>query len=165
MLAVTYTMYNGRDEHKTTWAAPNGQYRRLIDFVLVRRKFVRSVVKTRIFRGADIDSDHSLVVSEVRLKLKAPIKKKVERKLNAEALLGKDAHLYTASLEACIGGSFNGLPVEAASIEQEWTHFKEASTKAAVDVLGYAPRKKTQPWISEQTLRLVDSKQSAYKEW
>lgn len=130
----------------------------MLDYVLVRRKFVRSIVKTRVYRGADIDSDHSLVVSDVRLKLKAPVKKKVERKLNAEALLSKDAALFATSLEACIGGSFNGLPVEATSTEQEWAHFKEATTKAAAEVLGYAPRTKTQPWISEDTLRMVDTK-------
>ena len=110
-------MYNGKDEHKTTWAAPNKQYRRLLDYILVRRKYVRSVVKTRVYRGADIDSDHSLVVSEVRLKLKAPVRKKIERKLHAEALLGKDVDLYAAALQARIGGSFSELPVEPGDIE------------------------------------------------
>lgn len=102
-----------------------------------------SVLKTRVYRGADIDSDHSLVVSDVRLKLKAPVRKKIERKFNAEKLLSEDAEATKFALEVFIGGSFNELSTEPSDTEHEWAKFKEATTQAAEQVLGFAPHKKT----------------------
>jgi len=38
--------------------------------ILIRRKWVTSVQQCRTFQGADIDSDHSLVMANIKIKLK-----------------------------------------------------------------------------------------------
>ena len=42
------------------------------DYILVKRKlvFISSILDTGVYRGADINSDHRLVISKVKLKLK-----------------------------------------------------------------------------------------------
>ena len=40
------------------------------DYILVKRRLISSILDTRVYRGADINSDHRLVISKVKLKLK-----------------------------------------------------------------------------------------------
>ena len=40
------------------------------DFILVKQRLYQSVLDTKVYRGADIDSDHRLVVYKVKLKWK-----------------------------------------------------------------------------------------------
>jgi endonuclease/exonuclease/phosphatase family metal-dependent hydrolase len=41
-----------------------------IDHVIVNGKYRRSILDTRVKRGADIGSDHLLVLSKIKLKMK-----------------------------------------------------------------------------------------------
>jgi len=51
----------------------------MIDLILINRKWRTSVQQCRTYQGVDIESDHSLVISNVKLKLnmreKQPLKK------------------------------------------------------------------------------------------
>ena len=53
-----------------TWYSPNAtdSTKHQIDHVLFRRRDIKAVQDTRIFRGADIESDHRLMVCKLRLK-------------------------------------------------------------------------------------------------
>ena len=42
----------------------------MIDMILIRRKWATSVQQCRTFQGADIDSDHSLDMANIKIKLK-----------------------------------------------------------------------------------------------
>ena len=55
-----------------------------IDHITIDKKFRRSLHDTRVRRGADVASDHHLLVGQVRLKLKKclPPGSKVGRKFN-----------------------------------------------------------------------------------
>ena len=74
-LCVTNTIFNHKIEHKATWNSPDGATRNLIDYVIVNRARRSSVLDTRVYRGCKVPSDHNLVVSKLRIKLK-PIKSK-----------------------------------------------------------------------------------------
>ena len=54
------------------WQSPNGGYHNQLDYIMVRRRFRTSVntTKTRRFQGADIGSDHDLVMMSFWLHLK-----------------------------------------------------------------------------------------------
>ena len=62
-------MFHHKNIHKYTWALPNGLYRNQIDHVAVSSSFKRSVQNVRAYRGADVASDHNLVVTKTMLKL------------------------------------------------------------------------------------------------
>ena len=55
-----------------TWHSPNGQHHTQIDYILVRKRFRSGVniARTRSFPGADIGSDHDLLMMTLRLRLK-----------------------------------------------------------------------------------------------
>ena len=67
-------MFPRKNIHKYTWTAPNGRVRNQIDHVAVNGKFKRLVKDTRSYRGADSGSDHNLVITTVRLRLRGIVK-------------------------------------------------------------------------------------------
>ena len=62
--------------HKTSrkipWHSPDGKIHNQIDYIMVKKRFKTSVniAKTRSFPGADIGSDHELVMMTFELHLK-----------------------------------------------------------------------------------------------
>jgi len=56
--------------HKATWRSPDHRTENQIDHSCISRKFRRSWRDVRVRRGADVSSDHHLVVTAVRLRLK-----------------------------------------------------------------------------------------------
>ena len=62
VLAITFGHH--KESRRWTWHSPYGQHHNQIDYILVRKRF-RSGVKiarTRSFPGADIGSDHGLLM-------------------------------------------------------------------------------------------------------
>ena len=55
--------------HKVTWVSPGGNTMNQIDHVLISRRFRNSVKDAKVYRSADIGSDHHLVCTVVKLRL------------------------------------------------------------------------------------------------
>jgi len=65
-MVVASTLFNHKDIHKMTWRSPDGQTFNQIDHLLIDARHVSSVIDERTFRGANIDSDHYLLISKIR---------------------------------------------------------------------------------------------------
>jgi len=65
-LVVKSTMFPHRNIHKYTWTSPDGKIHNQIDHVLIDRRWHSSVLDVRSFSGPDCDTDHHLVIAEVR---------------------------------------------------------------------------------------------------
>ena len=55
--------------HKVTWISPDHTTENQIDHICICKKFRRTLLDVRVKRGADVASDHQLVVGRLRLKL------------------------------------------------------------------------------------------------
>lgn len=71
-LVVSNTRYRHKMSRRITWTSPDGLTRNQIDYIMIDRKCATSINgnRTRSFPGADIGSDHNLVMMTLKLKLK-----------------------------------------------------------------------------------------------
>ena len=67
---ITGTIFHHKDVHKATWKSPDGRTVNQIDHVMVNRCMRTSVLDIRVMRGADVYSDHYMVRTKIRLKLR-----------------------------------------------------------------------------------------------
>ena len=71
-LVITNTFGPHKNSRRTTWHSPSGEHHHQIDYIMVKKRFRSSVNfnKTRSFPGADIGSDHNLVMMAFNIRLK-----------------------------------------------------------------------------------------------
>lgn len=115
-LTLANTLHPHKASRTHTWHSPNGQVHNQIDYILVQQKFKSSInkAKTRTFPGADIGSDHDMVLMTFKLKLSTKRKAKSTRiKFDLEKL--KDP-LIKETFQAQIGGKFAALNIIDADI-------------------------------------------------
>ena len=124
---------------------------------MVQNRFRSGIcaAKTRSFPGADVGSDHDLVILNFRVKLKK-IKKPMGTRLKFNLDKLKDPTILEA-FQATIGGKFAEFLTLDDNPEAMTTNFNSVITEAASKTLG-KHRRKTQPWITEDILDMCDSR-------
>ena len=69
-LIVTNTWFRKPKRRLYTWKALGDRSRHLLDYILVKHRFRNSVKDVQTLPGADIDSDHNLLVAKICTRLK-----------------------------------------------------------------------------------------------
>ena len=69
-LSIGNTFFKHKQIHKKTWVSPGGETQNELDYICINTTWRSSLLDVRSHRGADVGSDHFLVVSKIRLKLK-----------------------------------------------------------------------------------------------
>ena len=119
--------------------------------------------KHESFPGADIGSDHDLLMMTFHLRLKKISEPKHTRhKFDLEKL--KDPNVLE-TFQAMTGGRFAPLTImsnEDTDIDSMITTFNTAVTEIASEILGKHQKKK-KPWITAETLVLCDKRRELRK--
>ena len=69
-LVIANTLFKQPKTRLYTWTSPDGQHRNQIDYILCSQRWRSSIQSTRTRPGADCGSDHELLITRFRLKLK-----------------------------------------------------------------------------------------------
>ena len=155
-LTIGGTLFQHKDIHKGSWRSPDGRTVTQIDHICISTKWSHSLLDVRTYRGADIGSDHYLVRSPVRIKLRGV--KKIHtssKRLPAIENLRDQSKIE----EYCIAlqNRFSCLPVEE-NLDEEWGSIRDTIKEVSMEVLGQRPRRRRQQHLSQETKDLIDER-------
>jgi len=155
-MIITNTCFQQQKANRLwTWESPDGVTHNQIDFIIVNRKWRSSVMNCRSFPGADVGSDHQLVIANFRLKLKKRESPENRGKFDVKKL--KDPAIATTYREQ-FAVSAVGLQSCEGGADEMWGKVKAAFNSTAGSVLGRARRGRQKDWISGDTYKLVDER-------
>ena len=159
-LTITNTLFPHKRIHQSSWYPPNpGAQPSLKDYALVRRRLRSSVLDTRVFRGADIDSDHRLVIASIEVKLAKKVKCRKGKFFDVPCLKQSDKRAnYMEEVQKC----FSSRKQE--SVEAVWKELKEAVVGCAEQHL-QSRRQPQRQWLSTDTTELVERKRQKFAQW
>ncbi|KAM9358371.1 uncharacterized protein ABDE67_003862 [Symphorus nematophorus] len=170
-LSITNTMFRHKGVHQCTWHQDTLGRRSMIDFVVVSSDLRPYVLNTRVKRGAELSTDHHLVVSWIRWpgrkldRLGRP--KRIVRVCWERLAEAPVREVFNSHLRE----SFNQIPREAGDIESEWTMFSTSIVDAAVRSCGRKvsgacrggnPRTR---WWTPEVRDAVKLKKESYRAW
>ncbi|XP_063601118.1 craniofacial development protein 2-like [Penaeus indicus] len=140
-LVIANTLFPHKKSRLVTWHAPNGRDHLQLDYIMVTSKLRTSLLQrvTRVYPGADIGSDHELLMAGVSLKLRKTKNKEVIR-LHYDVDKLQDPAI-AEQFRATVGGKFGPLML-IENIQEQVAEFTKQMNETASEVLG--KRKKPQ---------------------
>ncbi|XP_068084785.1 craniofacial development protein 2-like [Anabrus simplex] len=152
VLANTWFIHHKRRLY--TWARPGDAGRYQIDFIMIRQRFRNQVLDCKTFPGADVDSDHNLLVMKCHLKLKKLKKGKNAKRWDLDKL--KEKRVRDCFKEHVAKGL--NEKAEGNTIEEEWRVMKNEVSRAAEEMLGRKKISTKNQWITQEILDLIDER-------
>lgn len=145
-LAISNTMFRLAAKHKTTWQHPRSKHWHLIDYAIIRQRDISQVHVTRVMRGAHCWTDHRLIVTKIRLRLRRP-RRSIEKK---PACLNVDRLKYCeARKEYAEALSRKLLPAnEVDDVSAAWKGLSSDIMETASTTLGTKDRR-SEDWFDD----------------
>ena len=115
-LIVTNTWFKKPKRRLYTWKAPGNWDRHQLEYILVKHRFRNSVKDVQTLPGADIDSDHNLLVTKVRTRLKKIIRfQKSRLRWDLEKL-----YAQRQSVRETLEEKLGAIECESGNAEVQW---------------------------------------------
>jgi len=155
-IGLCNTREDGKPSRKWTWVSSCGRYRNMIDYVIIQRRWSSAVRECRTFPGADIDSDHNLVLCNILLKLKQQKRPQTKSTWNTANLQVPEVREeYSRLIEDRLKDH-----IHTDDPDEALENINLVIQQTAEMTLGIV-RKTKKPWITEATLKLADKKRDA----
>ena len=153
-LYIANTYFQRKTIHQYTWYSNDGRTKKMIDYVIISKRW-RSLVKNcRTYRSAELgNADHRLVCADLRLRLHAQRSKRKPVAADIGKLKEPDTR-QKYSIE--ISNRFEALG-SLYSSEDLWKHFKLQTSEAAQLVLDKRSYPK-KSWLTNETLQVIEQR-------
>ena len=161
---IAGTIFPHKNIHKLTWKSPDGRTINQIDHVTINKKWRRSLLDVKVYRSADVSSDHYMLFAKVKLKLMAVDSNKQLRRVYDINRLNSQEARRNLSIE--LKNRFAALAAledhetDQGQVECSWNRFKESYAAAAKKTVGFK-KKKTKKWLSAETWARMEVRREA----
>ena len=131
-MCIGNTYFNHKNIHKKTRRSPRGSTANEINYICIDKHWRSAILDIRVYRGADIGSNHYLLITSLRLRLKQkqithPQCPFAVEKLNDRTIVKQ----YQLKLQ-----NWFQILENIAEIEDSWTQFKDIITMSAEETIG-----------------------------
>lgn len=156
---IVSTAFEHKNIHKETWVSPNGKIRNQIDHILIEKKHIKLINDVRSYRGADADSDHFLVIADMK-QVVPDIQKnrrKTRKLYNLQKL--KDEKTMT-KLQQEISEQLETEPCNT-NIQEEWKKLETVMKEKTEAILGVKKEEKRKAWFDEECEKVLKERNIA----
>ena len=158
-LTIANTWFQRPNIAKYTWYSNDGSTKKMLDYIIIRRRWLSSVQNCRSYRGTKLgNTNHRLVAAKIRLRLKATKTSQTPQKIDTYRIQQDPA--LAKQYQVKISNRFEVL-TQCDDSEDVWKVFKENALAAATSVAGMKQRKK-KDWISNEYLTIIDLRREAH---
>lgn len=158
-LVITNTFYELPPRRLYTWTSPRSSKEKIIknqiDFICVNRRFRNSIESAKTYPGADADTDHELLVANIKVRLRKLQRVAKPKIINTEKL--KELQ-YQEEFNDSIAGDF--LEASMANIDMAWDKIKSTILTAAEQVVGRREHNMKNPWMTQEIIDLIEEKRN-----
>lgn len=160
-LCIMNTFYKLPKRRLYTWKHPSDNpekpVRNQIDYITINERYRNSVKAVKTYPGADVPSDHVLLVGRLKLRLKKVKRQQPPRKLNVEYV--RDNHdIIMNTLENKFEEKTMDCNIEDSNIEDHWNEFKNI-VSGTISNIPIAQQKK-QKWMNDDILHLMEERRT-----
>ncbi|XP_048857101.1 uncharacterized protein LOC125724452 [Brienomyrus brachyistius] len=130
-LSIMNTMFRHKGVHMCTWHQDTLGRSSMIDFVVVSSDLRPHVLDTRVKRGAELSTDHYLVVGWLRWWGRKPARPGRPKRIVRVCWERLAESPVRESFNSYLQQNFSHIPGEAGDIESEWAMFRASIVEAA----------------------------------
>ena len=147
-LIIVNTLFQQHKRRLYTWTSPDGQHQYQTDYILCSQKWRSSIQSAKTRPGADCGSDHELLITKFRLKLK---------KVGKTARPFRYDHLnqipYDYTVE--VRNRFKGLDRIDREPDALWTGVRDIVQETGIKTIPMEKKCKKEKWLSGEALQIA----------
>ena len=144
---IANTLFQQHKRRIYTWTSPDGQHRNQIDYILCSQRCRSSIQSTKTRPGADCGSDHELLITKFRLKLKK---------------VGKTARPFRYDLNQIpydyrveARNRFKGLDLTDRVLDELWNEVRDIVQETGIKTIPMEEKCKKAKWLSGEALQIA----------
>ena len=153
-LVIANTLFQQHKRRLYTWTSPDGQHQNQTDYILCSQRWRSSIQSAKTRPGADCGSDHELLITIFRLKLKKVGKTKLKKVGNARPF-GYDLNqiLYDYTVE--VRNRFKGLDLIDRVPDELWNEVYDIAQETGMKTILMEKKCKKAKWLSGEALQIA----------
>ncbi|XP_030751542.1 uncharacterized protein LOC115879046 [Sitophilus oryzae] len=146
-----------------TWKSPADSPQKMnrnqIDFIIINKRYQNSVKSVKTYPGADILSDHNLLLSKIKIRLKKTRKRNPQKRLDTQRLKDNTTRMEVKEeLNNNINSISLDINYEDMDVEDTWSKIKNVCNLVADNMLKPEKGTKKQQWMTEEILDLMEER-------
>ncbi|KAI5715694.1 hypothetical protein M8J77_020891 [Diaphorina citri] len=150
---ISNTWFKQHKRRLYTWKSPGDRKRYQLDYILINQRFKNSIKTAKTFPGADIFSDHNLLIAEVRTRLKHIRRKGTSKKWNLEKLKSNESESFTKGAEEEL---MRITPRE--DPREEWNNIKSVIIQNLNEKVGEKKKQPKKEWVTQAMIEKMDER-------